>query len=331
MNNSLYNNMNTSHTNNAYLPSDKVLSLINDNGNILFVLSRFGLPLGFGNKTVEEICTAQEVDMATFLAVANFVCGKGGGYDDHQVSLPSLMSYLKRAHSWFLDFNLPAIRRKLIEAIHYSEKDELAMLIMRFYDEYVSEVRAHMHHEDAKVFGYVEGLMEGYLNRDYSIAHFASKHNHIEAKLADLKGVIVRYYPQGGNAGDLLSSVLFDIINCENDLYSHCAVEDKLFVPAVARLEQQLRDKGGCCYDNNPTASNDEQTEQLSVREKEIVACVAKGMTSKEIADALCLSVHTVTTHRRNISAKLQIHSSAGLTIYAIIHQLVTLDQIKLQ
>ncbi len=55
----------------------------------------------------------------------------------------------------------------------------------------------------------------------------------------------------------------------------------------------------------------------LSQREKEIVVCVVKGMTNKEIAESLYLSIHTVITHRRNISKKLQIHSSAGLTIYA--------------
>ena len=60
--------------------------------------------------------------------------------------------------------------------------------------------------------------------------------------------------------------------------------------------------------------------EVLSSREKEIITCVVKGMTNKEIADALYLSAHTVITHRRNIARKLQIHSPAGLTIYAIVN-----------
>lgn len=69
--------------------------------------------------------------------------------------------------------------------------------------------------------------------------------------------------------------------------------------------------------------------EQLSEREKQIVICVAKGMANKEIAEELCLSVNTVTTHRRNIARKLQIHSSAGITIYAIVNKLVTLDEVN--
>ena len=65
----------------------------------------------------------------------------------------------------------------------------------------------------------------------------------------------------------------------------------------------------------------------LSQREKEIVICVVKGM--KEIAEKLFLSIHTVITHRRNISKKLQIHSAAGLTIYAIVNKLVALSDVK--
>ncbi len=74
-----------------------------------------------------------------------------------------------------------------------------------------------------------------------------------------------------------------------------------------------------------------EETEEdvLSQREKEIVVCVVKGMTNKEIAEQLFLSIHTVITHRKNISKKLQIHSASGLTIYAIVNKLVELSEIK--
>ena len=80
--------------------------------------------------------------------------------------------------------------------------------------------------------------------------------------------------------------------------------------------------------DISPVEPNDNQ-EVISQREKEIVVCVVKGMTNKEIAEKLFLSIHTVITHRRNISKKLQIHSAAGLTIYAIVNKLVELSDVK--
>ena len=63
----------------------------------------------------------------------------------------------------------------------------------------------------------------------------------------------------------------------------------------------------------------------------ELIRLVNAGASNQEIADALFLSIHTVTTHRRNITAKLQIHSPAGLTIYAIINNLIDIAEVNLQ
>lgn len=70
-------------------------------------------------------------------------------------------------------------------------------------------------------------------------------------------------------------------------------------------------------------------SKELSVREKEIIVCIVKGMTNKLIADQLCISPHTVIAHRRNITSKLQINSSSGLTIYAIVNKLVDISEIQ--
>ena len=227
-----------------YGAGDRMSDLICDNYSLLMVMSRFGLSLGFGDKTVQEVCEAQGVDYRTFLAVANFIGEDQYTYseDDTDFSLTALMDYLKRAHTYFLDFNLPAIRRKLIEALDYAGGADLSYLIMRFYDEYAKEVRRHMEYENEAVFTYVEGLMQGHLSDQYNIAIFTSKHNQIDAKLKELKNIIIKYYPER-ECNNLLNAVLFDIFNCEQDLESHCQVEDYLFVPAVASLERRLKDE----------------------------------------------------------------------------------------
>ncbi len=90
---------------------------------------------------------------------------------------------------------------------------------------------------------------------------------------------------------------------------------------------EQIKAKVESVISENEQDNSDKQ--ELSQREKEIVSCIVKGLTNKQIAETLHLSVHTVMTHRRNISGKLQIHSSAGLAIYAIVNKLVSLDEIK--
>ncbi len=301
--------------------------LVKDNSPLILVMGRFGISLGFGDKTVREVCRTHKVDERTFLEVVNFVVNGTTNHDS--LSLPSLIGYLKQAHEYYLDFNLPNIRRKLIEAIDCSGNNDIAVLIIRFYDEYVTEVKKHMEHENQVVFAYVEQLLQGYLNRNYSISAFAGKHSPIGNKLKELKDIIIRYYPEKNNY--LLNAVLLEIIFCEHDLTSHCKIEDKLFVPAVKLVEQQLKQSGKIVYADefpNDTANND-KTEALSEREKDILVCITKGMSNKEIADTLHLSVNTITTHRRNISNKLQIHTSAGLIIYAIANKLVNIEDIK--
>lgn len=233
--------MNEQH---RYRATDKMSDLICDNYSLLLVMSRFGLSLGFGDKNVKDVCESQGVDYRTFLAVANFISEEQYSYSDEEEpdwSITALMDYLKRAHTYFLDFNLPAIRRKLIEAIDCSGTDDVAFLILRFFDEYVKEVRRHMEYENEAVFTYVEQLLQGRLSDHYNIATFASKHNQIDAKLKELKNIIIKYYPEKEN-NNLLNAVLFDIFNCEQDLASHCQVEDYMFVPAVAQMERRLKD-----------------------------------------------------------------------------------------
>ncbi|WP_302984058.1 hemerythrin domain-containing protein, partial [uncultured Muribaculum sp.] len=157
--------------------------LINDNSLLLMVMSRFGISLGFGDKTVEAVCSEQNVDCETFLAVCNFISFQN--VNGNTVSIEPLIEYLKKAHSYFLDFNMPLIRRKLIEAIDCSGRDQVAMLILKFYDAYTEEVRRHMDYEDKDVFTYIDTLLSGKYTEGYSIDVFASGHHQINTKLKE--------------------------------------------------------------------------------------------------------------------------------------------------
>ena len=311
----------------GYKPTDKMRELVKDNSSLILVMGRFGISLGFGDKSIREVCKIHQVDERTFTDVANFCSGRE--YRFEAISLQALIEYLKQAHTYYLDFNLPNIRRKLIEALDCSGGNNIAMLIVRFYDEYVSEVRRHMEHENKTVFVYVEQLLSGFLNKTYSISTFEGKHAQIGNKLKELKDLIIQYYPEKNNY--LLNEVLLNIILCEEDLTQHCKIEDKLFVPAVKALESQLKKSGEVLYidDVQNDALEKEKLDVLSDREKDVLIHIAKGLSNKEIAEAMCLSVHTIATHRRNISTKLQIHSSVGLAIYAIANNLVDLQDVQ--
>ena len=69
--------------------------------------------------------------------------------------------------------------------------------------------------------------------------------------------------------------------------------------------------------------------EELSQREKEILICVAKGMLNKEIADLYNISIYTVITHRKNITRKTGIKTVAGLTVYALLNNLIDMNSVE--
>ena len=315
-----------------YIPNDKMADIICDNYSLLQVMSRFGLPLGFGDYTVEEVCHSHQVDCRTFLAVANFI-NKGHSRSSasiEDISVESLMTYLKNAHHYFLDFQLPTIRRKLLEAIDCSMDNEVTFLILTFFDNYVKEVRNHMSYEDTHVFTYVDKLLKGKKSEDYDINMFVRHHDHIDEKLTELKNSIIKYYPDSRKSY-VMNAVLFDIFNCEKDLASHNEVEDYLFVPAVLHLEREVSQANTHKKVEEAPMAKEEKTatDDLSQREKEIITCVVKGMSNKEIAESLYISIHTVITHRRNIARKLQIHSPTLLTVYAIVNKLVDISEVK--
>lgn len=303
----------------------KMRDAVADTPVLLMALSRFNIPLGFGDETIEEVCRDAGVDEDTFLAVASLISGRR--LPLRPVSLPTLMAYLRSAHTYFIDYHLPQIRRKLIDAINYSSGEAVALVILRFFDDYVAEVRNHMEHENTEVFTYVDRLLAGSRDSDYSIDRFLSTHEPIATKLHELKDIFICHYHGRGADINRLNSVLFDIINCETDLMSHCEVENRIFVPAVRELERSVGDQS--CIQPEPEEEKDPEVHNLTEREKEIVRSIARGLSNKEIAEQLYVSVHTVATHRRNICAKLDIHSAAGLTVFAIIHGLVPMSEIK--
>ena len=275
------------------------------------IISRFGLEMGVGDKTIEQTCEDHQVHTPTFLAIVNYKVFHQRVLPE-EIDVPTLQRYLQNAHTYFLDFRLPRLRRALIEAIIPADPTtKIPGLILRCYDEFVEEIRTHIEHEN-------EGLFDEHEHDDQRITD----------KLTEIKNLIIKYYPSEENKSQitndksqityLLIGVMSDLWHTQQDFEDHCAIEDDILRPALTKIKAQTHRRHQM-----------PETEELSEREKDVLVQLVRGLSNKEIADVLCISTHTVISHRKNIARKLNIHSTAGLTIYAIVNKLVDLNSLE--
>ncbi len=300
-----------------YKSSDRMYELMcgNDHGHcregeVLQLLNRFGISMGVGDKTIATVCAEQGVDCNTLLTVVNYARTRTID-EEVQVDVDTLQRYLENAHTYFLDFQLPRIRQELLSAINLAKGDtRVPLLIIKYFDEYVDEIRAHIEHE-----------------KEHSYEQHARDDQSVAMKAHELKSLIVKYYPgrevkNGNEQMQLLYTVLHDLHHFEQELALHCAVEDYIMLPALeiskAEDDMQTSEVGD---------KKSKSEEGLSRRELDIIKLIAIGLSNKEIAEELCLSTHTVMSHRKNIARKLDIHSTAGLTIYAVVNGIIEINQ----
>ena len=289
-----------------YKFTDKMCDLMSHEEDAIQIISRFGLEMGVGEQTIADVCESHGVHTPTFLAIVNYKVFKQRAVST-DIDIPTLQRYLRNAHTYFLDFRLPRLRRSLIEAIIPADPTtKIPGLILRCYDEFVAEIRTHIEHEN-------EGLFDEHEHDDQRITD----------KLTEIKNLIIKYYPTKptsveGTVTYTLISVMSDLWHTEHDFADHCAIEDDILRPALTNMRPHSKPH-----------KVEQATEELSEREKDVLIQVVRGLSNKEIADVLCISMHTVISHRKHITNKLNIHSTAGLTIYAIVNKLVDINSLK--
>ncbi len=308
----------------SYKPSDTMRDLLRDNNLLLLTLSRFGIGFGFGDASVRNVCQIYNVDTHTFLGVSNLLSDRE--HEQYRIDLPTLMEYLRKTHRYYLEIGLPKLRHKIIEAISSAGGKDVSLMLIKFFDDYVEELKNHLEEENGRLFPFIVRLLEGKAEGDFSLDNFQCEHTPVTDKLQELKDIFIYHYSNPESMQ--MAGVLFDIVNLEKDLVSHFQVENHLLLPAAKKLEEEVKERMGERGDEKK--EEESPLSALGEREKEIVRLIARGLSTKEIANELYLSVHTVATHRKNIISKLGIHSASGLTIFAILHGLIDIREVNI-
>ncbi len=295
-----------------YTPTMKMADAIADR-NVIMLLDSLRFRLGFGDASIDEVCRKRGYPTHIFLMLANVCTDANYVPDVSSLSIgdaPAIIEYVKLSHKYFSESVLPHLHSLIHKAL--SDEDAVyADVLNRYFDELLHNVNAHFEAEELSFKSGGHGEVP-----DESETHFE-----FLEKLEDLRNLIVRYLPDNStnNARYLILSNLQDL---EQSLRGHIEIEEKVLLP----LEEIV---GTSKTEKVEEAAASTSSDALSQREKEIVAAVAHGKTNKEIADDLFISINTVVTHRKNIARKTGINSIAGLTVYAILNNIVRLKDLN--
>lgn len=306
--------------------TSKVNALVESNPQLLFVLGRIGLKGSFGQKSLAEYCVASGIDVRTtvlILKVYLIPSYKPSHKELLGCKLDDVLRYLKRSHDYYLKQALAYIEEaieRLIAPCNVVQKQ----VIHDFYSQYKTELESHFDFEEKKVLPYISDLLLGRSQHDFSIDLFEDNHSNVEAKLSDLKKLILQSLPHECD-DSLRIELLRFLFWLQADLRSHTFIEDHILVPMVRLLENPRLPFVG----ETISEDDDLQSSELTPREKEILVSVAKGFINKEIAELHDISIHTVISHRRNITQKIGIKTVPGLTVYAILNDLVDINDIQ--
>lgn len=304
----------------------KMAELVETNYHLLSILSRLQINGSFADRSVEDLCARYGLDADTFVLICNVYSSsnfKPTEEELRQCNIADILRYLHSSHDYYVNSALKRLSPSIEHLISPASKMQ-QKVIRGFFDNYKSELIKHFSYEEEIAIPYVCKLLSGHRPGDFSIAVFKHNHSNIEESLSDLKNLIMNSLPAECD-GWMRIEVLSNLFHLQEDLQHHTYIEDCIMVPLVEILEG--RDPSPAYV--APSSRESDPGENLSDREKEVLAEVAHGYLNKEIADRLNISINTVITHRKNITRKTGIKTAPGLTVYAILNGLVDISSFE--
>ncbi len=234
--------------------NSKLASVIHKDHSLLPVINRLGVKLGFGDRTIRNICEEKGIDLNFFVEIIN-VFHYEAYFPEKRLldfSVSMVIDYLVKTHRYYIDYLIPENDR-LIELFLSANPEESTEndLVRKFYSKFKEEFVIHIDFEERIMFPYILEL-----NRviedpefrpnfkqkypDYSISGFEKEHSQMDDKMDDLKNIIIKYLPPNydQNRGNAFLANLFLF---EKDLKNHSRIEDHILIPKVKQLEMVLQ------------------------------------------------------------------------------------------
>lgn len=285
--------------------SDILSSSIADNYLLIPVINRFGIKLGIGDKSIQELCDEYNLNTDFFLVILNTYLNED--YFPEKVlknfGLDLVVKYLKQTDAYYMHAQIPNIEKHLNAFIAMSDPNNKQLeLIRKLFLKFKEELQSR--------------IGRGLIDDDAS-----------QALLIDLKNIMIKHISGNFNE-NLCYGVIFSVDTLQSDLGKHNRIREKVLKPMILELEEAGVDDWQDVMATDMSQKKEEH--QISQRELDVLKLIALGFLNKEIADKLNISLNTVLSHRKNITSKLGIKTVSGLTFYCITHGYLSADEIEL-
>ena len=220
----------------------RMAELILVNSRLLYVLPYFEINLGFGEKTVKQVCNEKNISVPLLLLVCNIYT-----FDEYipntkdlrQIPIEGIISYLKSSHKDYLEVRMPKIIENILDLTNICRLENKNML-NSFCEKYKQEVIAHFKYEEEIAFPYIIALLNGRKADNYKIKEYESNHSDIDAALNDLKNIIIKYLPPECTI-EKCRDILLNLFIFEYDLRKHTLLEDKILISLVSNIEKNTK------------------------------------------------------------------------------------------
>ncbi|CEA16068.1 hypothetical protein ING2E5B_1318 [Fermentimonas caenicola] len=294
-----------------------IADVLSEHNELIPVLNRFGIRLGVGDKTLEELCEENNLDPGLIITVLNAYLNEDYAPDLLDfIDTESIADYFHHTVENYIHELMPNIEKHLNAFIALSSShndsehhhtngysvsgnEELGMLRMLFLK--------------------FKERMTNYLKR---IANYDEEFP--DELLHDLKNILIKHLSTEYNQ-NLCYAVIFSIHSFEKDLEAHNRLREKVLQPKLNQLDVSGIKQLQHSIVNEHIVRSDEEGHNLTNRETEILRLIVQGNLNKEIADILNISLNTVLTHRKNIINKTGIKTVSGLTFYCLRNGLISM------
>jgi len=224
-------------------PHMKMSDLINENPTLLLLMEYFEIDYTINNKTIDQICIENKVNLSVFLIFSNLY--NGFQPDKEEINTTNLdvsiiIKFLKNSHSFYKNEKFPEISQ-YIKKLYDNQNPEEIKRIENFFNNYFKEVLEHLNYEDEIAFPYFYQLIskETKSNKiEFSVNEYREHHTDIETKLSDLKNLLLKHISLR-NDFHLKRKILNSLFELEYDLSTHSMIEEMILLPLVDEIEKR--------------------------------------------------------------------------------------------